>query len=104
LRHQTSTTKLHYLQSSAFSKAPIKTERQNECRTGESNFEYHGLKRDNMIKHVMIMTAIPEAVTIMKSFIGTSYCWVRLGSSTWNVLWLWNTNKERLQKQVQKAT
>ena len=33
-----------------------------------------------------------------------SFCWVRLGSSTWNVLWLWNTNKERLQKQVHKAT
>jgi len=31
------------------------------------------------------------------------YCWVRLGSSTWNVLWLWNTNKERFQKQVHKA-
>jgi len=31
-------------------------------------------------------------------------CWVRLGSSTWNVLWFWNTNKGRLQKQVQKTT
>jgi len=27
-----------------------------------------------------------------------------VASSTWNVLWLWNTNKERLQKQVQKTT
>ena len=31
-------------------------------------------------------------------------CWVRVASSTWNVLWLWNTNKGRLQKQVQKTT
>jgi len=31
-------------------------------------------------------------------------CWVRLGSSTWNILWLWNTKKGRLQKQVQKTT
>jgi len=30
-----------------------------------------GLKRDNIIKHVMTMTEIPEAVT-MSSFIGTS--------------------------------
>ena len=31
----------------------------------------NGLKRDNILKHVMIMTEIPEAVT-MGSFIGTS--------------------------------
>jgi len=24
-------------------------------------------------------------------------CWVRLGSSTWNVLWSWNNNKRRLR-------
>jgi len=27
-----------------------------------------------------------------------------LASSTWNISWLWNTNKGRPQKQVQKAT
>jgi len=32
------------------------------------------------------------------------YCWVHVASSTWNALWSWNTNKGRLQKQVQKAT
>jgi len=31
-------------------------------------------------------------------------CWVRVTSSTWNVLWSWNTNKGRPQKQDQKAT
>jgi len=30
-------------------------------------------------------------------------CWVRVASSTWNVLWLWNTSKGRPQKQVQKT-
>jgi len=25
-----------------------------------------------------------------------SLCWVRVASSTWNVLWPWNTNKRRL--------
>jgi len=25
------------------------------------------------------------------------YCWVRLGSSTWNVLWSWNNNERRLR-------
>jgi len=29
---------------------------------------------------------------------------VRVASSTWNVLWLWNTNKGRPQQQVPKAT
>jgi len=32
-----------------------------------------------------------------------STCWIRVASSTWNVLRLWNTNKERPQKQVQKV-
>jgi len=31
-------------------------------------------------------------------------CWVRVASSAWSVLWLRNTNRERLQKQVQKTT
>jgi len=31
-------------------------------------------------------------------------CWVRIASSTWSVLSLRNTNRERLQKQVQKIT
>jgi len=31
-------------------------------------------------------------------------CWVRVASSTWNVLRLWNTNKERPQNQVQEVT
>jgi len=31
-------------------------------------------------------------------------CWVRVASSTWSVLWLRNTNRKRLQKQVQKTT
>ena len=31
-------------------------------------------------------------------------CWVRVASSTWNVLWLWTANKRRLWKQVQKIT
>jgi len=25
-----------------------------------------------------------------------AYCWVRVASSTWNVSWLWKTNKGRL--------
>jgi len=25
------------------------------------------------------------------------WCWVRLGSSTWNVLWSWNDNERRLR-------
>jgi len=33
-----------------------------------------------------------------------SICWVRVASSTWSVLWLRNTNRKRLQKQVQKTT
>jgi len=32
------------------------------------------------------------------------YCWACVASSTWSVLWLRNTNRERLQKQVQKTT
>jgi len=32
----------------------------------------------------------------------SAYCWVRVASSTWNVLWLWNTNKERLKSKFRK--
>jgi len=27
----------------------------------------------------------------------SDYCWVRLGSSTWNVLWFWNNNERRFR-------
>jgi len=31
-------------------------------------------------------------------------CWARVASSTWSVLWLWNTNKENPQTQGQKTS
>jgi len=40
----------------------------------------------------------------IRYFMSIWQCWVRVASSTWNVLWLWNTNKGRPQTQVQKTT
>jgi len=33
-------------------------------------------------------------VTEINKVVRKCVCWVRLGSSIWNVLWLWNTNKD----------
>ena len=45
----------------------IKIEKQNECRTTKLNAILNirtGLKRDNIIKQVMIMTEFPDAVKV----------------------------------------